>query len=49
MIDDWEDVILNKTIQSFYNYYDSGYIQKKSFDHFIHFRLNKIVEEESTL
>ncbi len=49
MIDDWENAILNKTIESFYNYFDSGYIQKKSFDHFIHFRLNKIVEEESTL
>ena len=49
MVDDWEENILNKTIKSFYNYYDSGYIQKKSFDHFIHFRLNKIVEEESKL
>ena len=49
MIDEWEESVLNKTIKSFYNYYDSGYIQKKSFDHFIHFRLNKIVEEESRL
>ena len=51
MLDDkeWEDVILNKTMKSYFEEYDQSRIQKDNFDHFIHHRLQRIIEDESSL
>jgi DNA-directed RNA polymerase II subunit RPB2 len=46
---DWEDVILNKTMKSYFEEYDQSRIQKDNFDHFIHHRLSRIIEDESSL
>lgn len=51
MLDDkeWEDAILNRTIKSYFEEYDQSRIQKDNFDHFIHHRLQRIIEDESSL
>ena len=51
MLDDkeWEDVILNRTMKSYFEEYDQSRIQKDNFDHFIHHRLQRIIEDESSL
>lgn len=51
MLDDkeWEDVILNRTMKSYFEEYDQSMIQKDNFDHFIHHRLQRIIEDESSL
>jgi len=43
-----EDIVLEK-VKEYLQKYDTAYIQKQSFDYFIHHRLSKIVEEESVL
>jgi DNA-directed RNA polymerase II subunit RPB2 len=46
---DWENTILNQTIKTYFKDYDQSRIQKDNFDHFIHHRLQKIIEDESSL
>ena len=45
----WEDVVLSKTMKSFYQTYNAAYVQKTSFDNFLHHRIKKIIEEESVI
>ena len=46
---DWEDVILNKTLKTYYENENSSELQISNFDFFIHHRLPKIIEDESTI
>lgn len=46
MISDWEDCILEKLFQSYYEEYPASFLQTESYNHFITFRLPKIVEQE---
>lgn len=47
--ENWEDVVLSKTMKSFYETYNAAYVQKTSFDNFLHHRIKKIIEEESVI
>ena len=46
---EWEKLILEKTIKSYYQEIDQSEIQKKNFDNFIYHRLSKIIEDESLI
>ena len=46
---EWEKLILEKTIKSYYHEIDQSEIQKKNFDNFIYHRLSKIIEDESLI
>ena len=47
--ENWEDIVLSKTMKSFYETYNAAYVQKTSFDNFLHHRIKKIIEEESVI
>jgi DNA-directed RNA polymerase II subunit RPB2 len=46
---EWENAILENTLKSYYKSHSPSEIQIQNFDYFIHHRLPKIIEEESTI
>ena len=46
---EWENAILDSTLRSYYKSHPPSEIQIQNFDYFIHHRLPKIIEEESTI